>query len=68
MQPKLKPLGGAEYAPKKQPVEVLDHDFSLPENGKAVPYGIYDMLYNEGYLNVGVSKDTAQFAVHSLRT
>ena len=59
---------GAEYAPKKQPVEVLDHDFPLPENGKAVPYGIYDMLYNEGYVNVGVSKDTAQFAVHSIRT
>lgn len=60
--------GGAEYARKKQPVEVLDHDFPLPGNGKAVPYGIYDMLYNEGYVNVGVSRDTAQFAVHSIRT
>lgn len=59
---------GAEYAPKKQPIKVLDHDFPLPENGKAVPYGVYDIIGNEGYVNVGVSKDTAQFAVQSIRT
>lgn len=57
---------GAEYAPMKQPVKVLDHDFPLPEKGKAVPYGIYDINRNEGYVNVGISSDTAQFAVHSI--
>ncbi len=59
---------GSEYCPKKQPIKVLDHDFPLPGNGKAVPYGVYDMLFNEGYVNVGISKDTAQFAVQSIRT
>ena len=58
---------GAEYAPQKTPVKVLDHDFPLPENGKAVPYGVYDIVNNEGYVNVGVSKDTAEFAVQSIR-
>ncbi len=59
--------GGAEYCLEKHPVKTLDHDFPLPENGKAVPYGIYDMLHNEGYVNVGISADTAEFAVQSLR-
>ena len=59
---------GAEYAPKKHPVEVLDHDFPLPGLGKAAPYGIYDISANEGYVNVGISADTAQFAVASIRS
>ncbi len=59
---------GAEYCPKGEPVEVLDHDFPLPELGKAVPYGIYDLAQNEGYVNVGVSSDTAVFAVNSIRS
>ena len=59
---------GAEYSPKKAPTKVLDHDFPLPENGKAVPYGVYDLINNEGYVHVGISKDTAQFAVQSIRT
>jgi hypothetical protein len=59
--------GGAEYCLEKHPVKTLDHDFPLPENGKAVPYGVYDMLHNEGYVNVGISADTAEFAVQSLR-
>ena len=58
--------GGAEYAPKGQPVEVFDHDFPGPE-GKATPYGIYDVSSNEGYVNVGVSGDTGEFAVNSIR-
>lgn len=58
---------GAEYAPKKHPVEVLDHDFPLPELGKAAPYGVYDISANEGYVSVGISSDTAQFAVASIR-
>ena len=59
--------GGAEYCPNGRPVKTLDHDFPLPENGKAVPYGVYDMFHNEGYVNVGISADTAEFAVQSLR-
>lgn len=46
---------GQEYAPKKHPVKVLDHDFPLPELGKAAPYGIYDISANEGYVRVGIS-------------
>ena len=57
---------GAEYAPKGCPTPVLDHDFPL-EAGKAVPYGIYDVYNNEGYVSVGRSSDTAAFAVTSIR-
>ena len=59
---------GREYAPKKHPVMVLDHDFPLPELGKATPYGVYDISANEGYVSVGISADTAQFAVASIRS
>ncbi len=48
-------------------MEVLDHDFPLPENGKAAPYGVYDIFNNEGYVNIGISADTAMFAVNSIR-
>ena len=58
---------GAEYAKIKDPVKVLDHDFPLPELGKAAPYGVYDIGANEGYVNVGISADTAQFAVNTIR-
>ncbi len=60
--------GGTEYSPKGEPVRVLDHDFPLPENGKAAPYGVYDINANEGMVSVGMSHDTAQFAVNSIRT
>lgn len=59
--------GGAEYQPIKTPLKVLDHDFPLPELGKAAPYGVYDITKNEGFVNVGISSDTAQFAVNSIR-
>ena len=59
---------GAEYLPKGNPTKVLDHDFPLPENGKAAPYGVYDIANNEGYVNVGISSDTAMFAVNSVRS
>ena len=59
---------GAEYAPKGSPMKVLDHDFPLPEKGKAIPYGVYDLASNEGYVNIGISADTASFAVQSIRT
>ena len=58
---------GTEYRPQKAPVEVLDHDFPLPELGKAAPYGVYDIASNKGFVNVGISADTAQFAVNSIR-
>ena len=59
---------GSEYAPKGTPVEVLDHDFPVPGKGKASPYGVYDINNNEGYVNVGISSDTAVFAVNSIRS
>lgn len=58
---------GAEYAQKGKPRETLDHDFPLPDKGKAIPYGVYDISNNEGYVNVGVTSDTAEFAVASIR-
>jgi len=58
---------GAEYAKSGQPVGVLDHDFPLPGLGKVAPYGVYDIARNEGFINVGVSSDTAKFAVNSVR-
>ena len=57
---------GTEYRPKKNPIRVLDHDFPLLEPGKAAPYGVYDIASNEGFVNVGISADTAQFAVNSI--
>ncbi len=59
--------GGSEYRPKGKPRVVNDHDFQ-GELGKAVPYGIYDIGANEGYVSVGMSADTAEFAVNSIRT
>lgn len=58
---------GAEYRPGGSPEEVLDHDFPLPDKGKAAPYGVYDILNNEGFVNVGITHDTAAFAVNSIR-
>ena len=57
---------GAEYHRAKNPVKVLDHDFPLKEKGKATPYGIYDIAENKGFVNVGVSSDTAEFAANSI--
>jgi len=59
--------GGREWARKGEPVEVNTHDFPSHAEGKATPYGVYDMTLNEGYVNVGISADTAQFAAASIR-
>src|SRR4051794_33984328 len=59
--------GGRELRPKGQPEPVRMHDFALPELGKAVPYGVYDLAANVGWVNVGISHDTALFAVESIR-
>jgi hypothetical protein len=58
---------GSEYHKKGEAPKVLDHDFPIKELGKATPYGIYDIFKNEGFVSVGVSKDTAEFAVESIR-
>ena len=59
---------GREYAPKGRPVAVQDHDFPDPAGaGKAVPYGIYDLAADAGWVNVGTDGDTAAFAVESIR-
>jgi transposase len=57
---------GAEYQKKKEPAKVLDHDFPIPGKGKAVPYGVYDIAQNKGFVNVGISSDTAEFAANSI--
>ena len=58
---------GKEYRPKGTPRKVKDHDFVDKELGKVAPYGVYDMTQNDGMVNVGISSDTAIFAVESIR-
>jgi len=57
---------GAEYSKKKNPTKVLDHDFPIKELGKVASYGVYDISRNEGFVNLGISHDTAEFAVESI--
>ncbi len=59
--------GGVEWQPGGQPERVRVHDFADPALGKVVPYGIYDVANNEGWVNVGDNADTAEFAVESIR-
>jgi hypothetical protein len=59
---------GKEYCEKGKPISVKTHDFPNKELGKVSPYGIYDIGRNEGWVNVGISSDTAEFAVNSIRT
>ena len=58
---------GMEWEPSGQPTSVNTYDFPDKEKGKACPYGIYDLTRNEGWVSVGISRDTAQFAVESIR-
>jgi transposase len=58
--------GGREYRPKGKPLEVDTHDFPHPKVGKAVPYGVYDLAHNEAWVSVGITHDTAEFAVASI--
>lgn len=58
---------GRTYQPHKSPIEVLDHDFPIKELGKATPFGVYNIYKNQGFVNVGISSDTATFAVESIR-
>ena len=59
--------GGREYRPAGDPEKVRVHDFLIKELGRAVPYGVYDLAANAGWVNLGVDHDTAAFAVHSIR-
>jgi len=58
---------GREYQPQGCPEEVRTHDFEDKEFGKAIPYGVYDMTANEGWVSVGIDHDTANFATESVR-
>ena len=58
---------GREWQPVGEPSKVLVHDFPSDAVGKAIPYGVYDVGRNEGWVNVGVDHDTAAFAVASIR-
>jgi transposase len=57
---------GQEYRPNKAPRRVLDHDFPIEELGKIAPYGVYIINNNTGFVNVGTSHDTSEFAVESI--
>jgi Rhodopirellula transposase DDE domain len=58
---------GREYHPEGHPEGVRVHDFLDKELGKAIPYGVYDMTANEGWVSVGIDHDTARFATETLR-
>ena len=58
---------GREWQPKGGPEEVKVHDFLDPELGKAIPYGVYDISENQGWVSVGIDHDTAHFAAEAIR-
>ena len=58
---------GREWRPKGEPELVRVHDFKDKQLGKAIPYGVYDIAANRGWVSVGIDHDTAQFAVNSIR-
>ena len=59
--------GGREWRPKGDPEKVRVHDFMIEELGKVSPYGVYDLARNQGWVSVGISHDTAAFAVASIQ-
>jgi Rhodopirellula transposase DDE domain len=59
--------GGREWRPQGEPEEVLVHDFMDKELGKAIPYGVYDVSENQGWVSVGIDHDTARFAAEAIR-
>ena len=58
--------GGREWQPKGKPEEVKVHDFLDTELGKAIPYGVYDISENQGWVSVGIDHDTARFAAEAI--
>jgi hypothetical protein len=59
---------GEGWRPQGNPIEVKVYDFIDKEAGKAIPYGVYDIANNEGWVSVGISHDTACFAVATIRS
>ena len=59
---------GRAWRPKGDPERVKVHDFVIPSKGKAVPYGVYDLSRDEGWVSVGIDHDTASFAVNAIRS
>jgi hypothetical protein len=59
---------GREWRPKGEPERVKVHDFVVPAQGKAIPYGVYDLSRDEGWVSVGIDHDTASFAVNAIRS
>lgn len=57
---------GREWRPKGEPERVKVHDFMIKENGKAIPYGVFDLTRNRGYVRVGIDHETASFAVRTI--
>lgn len=58
---------GKEWRPEGMPERVRVHDFLIPDQGKAIPYGVYDLTRNAGWVSVGIDHDTATFAVRTIR-
>ena len=58
--------GGREWRPKGEPDAVLVHDFIDKKLGKAIPYGVYDLTANQGWVSVGIDHDTARFAAEAI--
>jgi hypothetical protein len=58
---------GREWRSRGDPEAVRVHDFLIKELGRAIPYGVYDLAANDGWVSVGLDHDTAGFAVHSIR-
>ena len=59
--------GGREWQPLGEPEQVQVHDFLDPQLGKAIPYGVYDLSENQGWVSVGIDHDTARFAAEAIR-
>ena len=57
---------GRQWRPKGTPEPVRVHDFRIPEKGKAIPYGVYDLTRNAGWVSVGIDHDTASFAARTI--
>jgi transposase len=58
---------GREWQARGEETEVNVYDFLSLADGKAIPYGVYDLVHNRGFVNVGIDHDTAEFAVESIR-
>jgi transposase len=58
---------GREWQPKGQETQVNVYDYRSLADGKAIPYGVYDLVHNQGFVNVGIDHETAEFAVESIR-